>query len=418
MKEIRVGIIGAGTISHRHMNVYTHIQQHAAQLGFTAKVVACAEIIPERLKAWGAKYGISEENLYTDFRQMLLRDDIDTIDVCTFHNLHTPLSVLAMKAGKDVYCEKPSAASYRDAKLAIDAAAALGRKFQIQLSTLMTPQTRKARKMIREGQLGDIYYANLEFISRRRRPGYDVPFSTDFYSKRMSGHGQGLDGGSYLIGQMLYLLGLPKLQSVNGFACQGIPVKPQLVTNPDGFGVEDLCDGFAKFEGGIGFHYTMTSALNYKDYSMTYIAGSKAGLELTMQDMGGGDFAKPLNAPPGGFSWKPELKFYGELDGQDIDADLKCVENGRVEMMEKPEMLLYNDNQVHWLAYKLGILSEEQRYNTPAILAEQLLVTDGIFLSNELGRSVSRDEIIEMSPSFNILEQEIDGKTVHYDLSF
>ncbi len=417
MKEIRVGIIGAGTISHRHMNIYANIQRHARQLGFTAKVVACAELIPEKLKAWGAKYGIGEENLYTDFRKMLERDDIDTIDICTFHNLHTPLSILAMKAGKDVYCEKPSAASYRDAVQAIEAAKKLGRKFHIQLSTMMTPQTRKAKQMITEGKLGDIYYANLEFISRRRRPGYDFPeFSTDFYSKRMSGHGQGLDGGSYLIGQMVYLLGMPKLQSVNGFACHGVPVKDRLVTNPDGFSVEDLCDGFAKFEGGIGFHYTMASALNYKDYSMTYIAGSKGGLELTSQDMGGGAFARAPGAP-GGFMWKPELKFYGEVDGQEIDMELRVVENGRMEQLEKPEMLIYNDNQVHWLAYKLGIIGEEERYNTPAILAEQLLITDGIFLSNELGRSVTRDEIIEMSPTFNILSQEIDGETVHYDLS-
>ena len=44
MKEIRVGIIGGGMISHRHMVVYSNIQRYAEQLGFTAKVVACAEI--------------------------------------------------------------------------------------------------------------------------------------------------------------------------------------------------------------------------------------------------------------------------------------------------------------------------------------------------------------------------------------
>ena len=100
-----------------------------------------------------------------------------------------------------------------------------------------------------------------------------------------------------------------------------------------------------------------------------------------------------------------------------MNAALAATPNGRMEQLEKPEMLIYNDNQVHWLAYKLGIIGEEERYNTPAILAEQLLITDGIFLSNELGRSVTRDEIIEMSPTFNILSQEIDGETVHYDLS-
>ena len=81
-------------------------------------------------------------------------------------------------------------------------------------------------------------------------------------------------------------------------------------------------------------------------------------------------------------------------------------------------MLMYNDNQVMWLAYKLGILTEETRYNTPEIAAQQLLLTDGIFLSEELGRSVTAEEIMEMSPSLCITEQEIDGELVRYDLSF
>lgn len=54
MKEVRVGIIGGGMISHRHMMIYDTIQRRSAELGFTAKVVACCEIIPERLKAWVA----------------------------------------------------------------------------------------------------------------------------------------------------------------------------------------------------------------------------------------------------------------------------------------------------------------------------------------------------------------------------
>ena len=154
MREVRVGIIGAGMISHRHMLIYSNIERHAAQLGFKAKVVACAEINPDRLKKWGEQYGFEEKDLYTDFRKMLERDDIDVIDVCVHNNLHTPISIAAMKAGFDVYCEKPAAASYHDAKLMIDCAEKLGRKFHVQISSLMTPQTRVARDMIARGDLG------------------------------------------------------------------------------------------------------------------------------------------------------------------------------------------------------------------------------------------------------------------------
>ena len=50
IREVRVGIIGAGQISHRHMNIYSNIQMRARQLGFTAKVVAVAEIDQDVLK--------------------------------------------------------------------------------------------------------------------------------------------------------------------------------------------------------------------------------------------------------------------------------------------------------------------------------------------------------------------------------
>lgn len=417
MREVRVGIIGAGMISHRHMLIYSNIERHAAQLGFKAKVVACAEINPDRLKKWGEQYGFEEKDLYTDFRKMLERDDIDVIDVCVHNNLHTPISIAAMKAGFDVYCEKPAAASYHDAKLMIDCAEKLGRKFHVQISSLMTPQTRVARDMIARGDLGTPYFVNLEMITRRRRPGYDLPqFTTDFYSKRMAGHGPSIDLGVYVIGQILHILGMPELQSVNGFAKRGVDIDERLVTNPDGFGVEDICHGFAKFENGLGFHYLTTSAANYKDYSMTYILGSKGGLEIIAADTVGGKLARREGVRP--FFGEPELKFYGDLNGRNVEIDLKCDENGNVEQRLDPSMLMYNDNQVMFLAYWLGILDEESRYNTPEIAAQQLLFTDGIFLSQELGRAVTVDEIKAMSPALFLTEQQIGSELIKFDISF
>ena len=49
------------------------------------------------------------------------------------------------------------------------------------------------------------------------------------------------------------MLGLPKLKSVSGLAKQGMELDERLITNPDGFGVEDIGNGFARFENGMGF---------------------------------------------------------------------------------------------------------------------------------------------------------------------
>lgn len=419
MKEVRVGIIGGGMISHRHMVIYSNIERLAEQIGFKAKVVAISEIDPERLKAWGEKYNFEEKDLYTDFREMLKRDDIDVIDVCVHNNLHTPIAIMAMKAGFDVYCEKPAAASYHDAKMMMDCAEKLGRKFHVQVSSLMTPQTRVARDMIANGDLGTPYFVNLENCTRRRRPGYDLPeFTTDFYSKRISGHGPSIDLGIYVIGQILYVLDMPELKSVNGFAKRGVDIDERLITNPDGFGVEDIAHGLAKFDTGLAFHYLTTSANNYKDYSMTYILGSKGGLELIDTDTVGGKFARPAGMRRPTFGGEPELRFYGDQGGRHVAIDLNCDENGEIEQRANPEMLFYNDNQIMWLAYWLGILDDKTRYNTPEIAAQQLLFTDGIFLSQELGREVTVDEIKEKSPAMYLKEQQIGSELVKFDVDF
>ena len=421
MKTIRVGIIGAGMISHRHMTIYSNIQRHAAELGFTAEVVAVSEIDAAKLKAWGEKYGFAEKDLYTDFREMLKRDDLDTIDVCVHNNLHAPVSIAVMKAGFDCYCEKPVASNYADAKMMMECAKKLGRKFHVQISSLMTPQSRVARDMIARGDLGDIYYANLHFFSRRRRPGYDLPqFTTDFYTKKFAGHGPLIDLGIYLISQILFVTGVPELKSVSGFATRGLEYDDRLITDKvNGFTVEDFGAAFAKYANGMTFNVLGASAGNYDDYGLTYILGSKGGLEFTGTDTTGGKYAAAANAGAATlFGGNPELKFFGDQGGRNVTVDLNCWENGNAEERQVPNMALYNDNQVMWLAYKLGILNDETRYNTPEIAANMLLLTDGLFLSSELGREVTADEIKGMSKSMAVTDQETPFGTIHYDLSF
>lgn len=419
MQTVRVGIIGGGMISHRHMQIYKNINDRAQLLGFRAEVVAVAEIIPERLKAWGEKYGLDESNLYADYHEMLKRDDIDTIDVCVHNNLHVPVAIEVMKAGFDCYCEKPAAVTYADAKLMVDASKKLGRKFHVQISSLMSPQTRLAKQYIKDGKLGTPYLVNLEQCTSRRRPGYDLPeFTEDFLSERIAGHGPSIDLGIYVIGQILYLFDCPKVQSVNGFTGHFVDYDKNLIKSPDGYGVEDTIDGFVKFETGLGFHFLSTSANNYKDYSMTYILGTQGGLEVLNTDTVGGKFERPDPDAPAAPGTEPELRFFGNVDGRDIGIELNCDKNGIMEARRNPRMMLFNDNQCMWLAYKLGILDDNTRYNTPEIALNQLIITDGFFLSTELGRSVTREEIIANSPSTYMREQEIAGKTYRFDTDF
>ena len=129
MDTVRIGLLGAGMISQKHLNMYAQIPE--------AQVVAVCSRTQQSAERCAQQFGIP--NVYTDYTAMLQRDDIDAIDICLHGNLHASAAIQALQAGKHVYCEKPLAGSYYDGKAMLDAAAASGKTLHIQLGFLYRP---------------------------------------------------------------------------------------------------------------------------------------------------------------------------------------------------------------------------------------------------------------------------------------
>ena len=419
MKELRIAIIGCGMISHRHMTVI----QNLNALGYNLKVVAAAEVKKDVLEAWGKQYGLDEKDLYQDFREMLKRDDIDEVEVCVHNNLHTSVATAVMAAGFPCYSEKPMAASYADAKILYDAQKKYGQKLAIQISSIYNPQTRIAKKMIAEGKLGKVYHARSVGHRRQGRPGYDMPFfSRDFIDPKIGVHGPLFDLGIYHLAQMLYVLGMPELESVYGFQSSRYWTHPAIdkLTNRTA-PVEDLGVGMARFKGDICMDIYEDWAIHMEDIGCTFIAGSLGGLKFTDVDQTGGPMAVPEGCQimGGGDLQKPRLTYYGiNSENQLFETQLDCAigdVTGMQELLIHPELYLYNDNQLQWYSYLRGILTDETRIDSPYIAMQTALLSEGVVLSNELGRSVTVDEIKKMAKSIAIRDQETPFGTIHYD---
>lgn len=419
MKEIRIAIIGCGMISHRHMTVISNLKKRGQNL----RVVAAAEIDAAKLKAWGEKYGMDEKDLYQDFREMLKRDDIDEVEVCVHNNLHTSVATAVMAAGFDCYSEKPMAASYADAKILYDAQQKYGKKLAIQISSIYNPQTRIAKRMIEEGKLGKIYHARSVGHRRQGRPGYDMPFfSRDFIDPKIGVHGPLFDLGIYHLAQMLYVMGMPELESVYGFqSCDywTHPAIDKLVnrTAP----VEDLGVGMARFKGGICMDIYEDWAIHMEDIGSSFIAGSKGGLKFTDVDQTGGPMAREEGGLiiGGGTVQMPRLVHYGvDENNQLFETKLDCAIDdvtGMQELLIHPEMAMYNDNQLQWYSYLRGELTDETRIDSPYIAMQTAFLSEGVVLSSELGRSVTADEIKALAKSIALREQETPFGTIKYD---
>jgi predicted dehydrogenase len=143
-EKVRIGIIGVGQIAKLHLDNYAKLD--------TVEVVAAADINEAEVERVAEKYGIP--NTYTDFRQAAERDDLDAVDVCLHNNLHMPVVVEVLRSGKHVYCEKPMAGAYIDAARMLDVAREVDRMLHIQTANLYFNETKVAKHLIDEGQLG------------------------------------------------------------------------------------------------------------------------------------------------------------------------------------------------------------------------------------------------------------------------
>lgn len=134
--KIRIGVIGTGIIGKAHLDQYADIEG--------AEVVALCDINEQEARRVADKYGVA--HVYTDYKDLLAREDIDAVDVCLHNNFHAPLTIAALQAGKHVYCEKPIAGSYYDGKAMVDAAKEYGKKLHIQLGTLYKKKQRPLKR--------------------------------------------------------------------------------------------------------------------------------------------------------------------------------------------------------------------------------------------------------------------------------
>lgn len=94
---------------------------------------------------------------YNDFREVLARDDIDAVMIATPDHWHAVISVMAAKAGKDIYCEKPLANSIPEGRAVVDAVRRYQRVFQTGSHERSRDNARYACELVRNGRIGKLH---------------------------------------------------------------------------------------------------------------------------------------------------------------------------------------------------------------------------------------------------------------------
>ena len=360
-RPVRIGLIGAGQISGMHQNAYDKIAD--------AQMVAVADINEAAAKAAAEAHHIP--HIYTNFREMLKRDDIDAVDVCLHNNFHRPATEAAFEAGKHVYCEKPMAGSYHDAAAMYQAAKKSGLKFSIQLSSLFSDATRAAKELIEGGELGEIFHGRSTGFRRRGRPFVDGYGTPTFVQKRNSAGGALYDMGVYHIAQMLYLMGNPEVARITGKTYQKTDIDPKRLKE-SGYDVEELGLGFIRFTGDKTLDIIESWAVHLDNFEGSSVIGSKGGIRLH----------------PFGF-----YTSRGDLDlNTSVDLGAARYRWDRV----KGDGPYFGSAQGHWIAALQG---KVPLLPTAEIALNTMLISEGIYLSCQEGRDVTPDEVREKSKS-------------------
>ena len=145
MKSYRVGIIGCGSIANAHARGYR-------ALGLN--IAAAADINQEKLNMFKERYGV--KNLYKDYKQMLHKEALDILSVCTWPPLHSEMTVAAAEAGvKGVLCEKPMATCLAEADRMIEACEKTGAKLAVGHMRRFSEIYVKARRLVVDKVVGE-----------------------------------------------------------------------------------------------------------------------------------------------------------------------------------------------------------------------------------------------------------------------
>lgn len=275
MKKIRAALIGSGGIAN-----ICHVPGYLALKDKNVEIVALCDIKPDALVRTQKRYDLDVPT-YADYREMLKKEEIDVVSVCTHNAAHKKLTIAALNAGAHVLCEKPIATSAAEARAMIAAAKKNNRQLMIGQSGRFQAKARAVKRAVDAGQLGEIYYARAHAIRRR-----EIPASDTFIRKEMSGGGPMYDIGVHMLDLALWQMGFPKPVSASGTVCTKFGNRKGVIGtwgqwDPNRFDVEDFAVGFIRFENGATLILEASFAGNIdKPVMNVWLMGTEGGADV------------------------------------------------------------------------------------------------------------------------------------------
>ena len=161
METLKVGLMGAGGIARQHGVAW---RSNAPR----GEIVAVADVSEARARAIADDYTGGRARLYDGIESLLTDPEIDAVDICLPHHLHTEAIIASARAGKAILCEKPLCTTLDDAARIDAALRESGVTFMMAHNQLFQPSLIEARRLLGAGTLGTPYFfRSMELFQNR-----------------------------------------------------------------------------------------------------------------------------------------------------------------------------------------------------------------------------------------------------------
>ena len=273
-----IAIIGCGRIANfAHLPALSKMED--------VRIKYACDLLIEKANAVVEKYGA--EQAITDYKIALADPEVQTVFVLTPNYAHYVITMDALKAGKNVMCEKPITVNYALSKEMADEAEKQGKLLNIGVCNRFQESVCRIAEMNKRGELGNIYHVYCSFRAHRSIPGLGGSFT----NKAESGGGVLIDWGIHYFDLILYILGSPNLKTLTANAYNEMAKDIKSYTyksmwaeetmNPEGTNdVDDMVTGFIRTSGSsISFNGAWAQNIGKGEAFIDFM-GDKGGARL------------------------------------------------------------------------------------------------------------------------------------------
>lgn len=283
MKEIRIGLVGAGWMGKAHSSAMLDEQMLFGPDFGVPKFEMVADANEESAKI--AQHKIGFKRMTTDWHTLVSDPDIDLVDIATPNAFHYEVAKAALENGKNVYCEKPLSISEAESKELAELAAKKNVINYVGFNNTMNPANAYVRDLVQSGKLGKI----MRFIGRYDQDQLldeSLPITWRHINK-LAGCGALGDLGSHLLSVSQFIMG--DISAVNAMKETIFPKRPKGPNSKEMADVEneDIISMMTRYaNGAIGTISASRVATGRKNYLAYEIQGTKGSVIYDLETMG------------------------------------------------------------------------------------------------------------------------------------